>query len=155
MLSCVRLFATPWTTAHQASLSITNLQSLLKLMSIESMMPSDHLILCHPLLLLPSVFPSIRVFSNESVLRLCFALSLEHISVWNNCFKYSVTLCGEGLWYQMILIQETHQGPNGKTQTLLFGESVALVCSWFQHSFPCCLWFHLHHVIALFLKLLL
>ena len=64
----VRLFVTPWTTAHQASLSITNSQSLLKLMSIKSVVLSNHLILCHPLLLLPSIFPSIRVFSNESVL---------------------------------------------------------------------------------------
>ena len=69
-LSCVRLFATPWTVAHQASLSITNSWSLLKLMSIELVMPSNHLILCHPLLLLPSTFPSIRVFSNESVLHI-------------------------------------------------------------------------------------
>ena len=60
--------ATPWTTAHQASLSITNSWSLLKLMSIELVIPSNHLILCHPFLRLPSVFPSIRVFSNESVL---------------------------------------------------------------------------------------
>ena len=67
-LSCVRLFATPWTAACQASLSITNSQSLLKLMSIESVMPSNHLIFCHPLLLLPPICPSIRVFSNESVL---------------------------------------------------------------------------------------
>ena len=59
---------TPWTDTHQASLSITNRQRLLKLMSIESVMPSNHLILCHPLLLLPSIVPSIRVFSNESVL---------------------------------------------------------------------------------------
>ena len=69
-LSRVWLFVTPWTTAHQASLSITNSQSLLKLMSIESVMPSNHLILCHPLLLQSSIFPSIRVFSNESVLRI-------------------------------------------------------------------------------------
>ena len=69
LLSRVRLFAAPWTAAHQASLSITNSQSLLKLMSIESVIPSNHLILCHPLLLLPSIFPSIRVFSNESALR--------------------------------------------------------------------------------------
>ena len=69
-LSRVSLFATPWTAAHQASLSITNSWSLLKLMSIESVMPSNHLILCHPLLLLPSIFPRIRVFSNESVLRI-------------------------------------------------------------------------------------
>ena len=67
-LSCVWLFATPWTTACQTSLFITNSQSLLKLMSIELVMPSNHLILYCPLLLLPSIFPSIRVFSNESVL---------------------------------------------------------------------------------------
>ena len=69
-LSRVRLFATAWTAARQASLSITNSPSLLKLMSIESVMPSNHLILCRPLLLLPSIFPSIRAFSNESVLRI-------------------------------------------------------------------------------------
>ena len=70
LLSPVRLFGTPWTVARQASLSITNSRSLLKLMSIESVMPSNRLILCHPLLLPPSIFPSIRVFSNESVLRI-------------------------------------------------------------------------------------
>ena len=69
-LSHVWLFATSWTTARQASLSITNCRSLLKPMSIESVMPSNHLILCYPLLLLPSIFPSIRVFSNESALRI-------------------------------------------------------------------------------------
>ena len=69
-LSCVWLFATPWTAAHQASLSFTITQSLLKLMSIESVMPSNYLILCHPLLLLPSILPSIRVFSNETTLRI-------------------------------------------------------------------------------------
>ena len=67
-LSHVQLFATSWTAAHQASLSITSSQSLLKLMSIKSVMPSNHLILCHPLLLLPSIFPSIRIFSNELIL---------------------------------------------------------------------------------------
>ena len=67
-LSCVWLFATPWTTACQASLSITNTQSLCKFMSIESVMPSNHFVLCSPLLLLPSIFPNITVFSNESVL---------------------------------------------------------------------------------------
>ena len=70
LLSHVQLFATPWTAAHQSSLSITNSRSLLKLMSIESVMPSNHLILCHPLLLLPSIVPSIRVFSSESVLHI-------------------------------------------------------------------------------------
>ena len=67
-LSCVQLFETPWTTAHQASLSITNSQSLHKLMSIKSVMPSNHFILCRPLVLLPSIFPRIKVFSSESVL---------------------------------------------------------------------------------------
>ena len=81
-LSRVQLFGTPWNVAHQASLVITNSQSLLKLMSIESMMPSNYLILCHPLLLLPSVIPSIRVFSNESVL---------HIR-WPKCWSFSFSI---------------------------------------------------------------
>ena len=68
--SHVQLFATPWTAARQASLSITNSQGLLRFVSIESVMPSNHLVLCRPLLLLPSIFPSTRVFSNESVLHI-------------------------------------------------------------------------------------
>ena len=72
-LSCVRLFATPWTTARQASLSFTISRRLLKLMSIKSVMPSNHLIFCHPLLHMPSIFPRIRVFSSESVL--CIGVS--------------------------------------------------------------------------------
>ena len=83
LLSRVRLFATPWTAACQASLSITNSQSLLKLMSIESVIPSNHLILCHPLLLLPSIFPSIRVFSNES------ALCMSWPNYWSFSFNIS------------------------------------------------------------------
>ena len=82
LLSRVRLFATPWTAARQASLSITNSQSLFKLMSIESVMPSNHLILCCSHLLPPSIFPSIRVFSNESVLRIRWA------KYWS--FSYSI-----------------------------------------------------------------
>ena len=82
-LSCVRLFVTPWTAARQAFLSITNSQSLLKLMSIESVMPSNHLILCHPLLLLPSISPSIRVFSNES------ALCIRWPKYWSFSFSIS------------------------------------------------------------------
>ena len=78
-LSHVRLFVTPWTTAHKASLSITNSWSLLRLTSIESVMPSNHLILCRPLLLLPSISPSIRVFSNESALHI--VLSNEHLGL--------------------------------------------------------------------------
>ena len=70
LFSHVRLFATPWTAAHQASLSFTISRSLLKLMSVESVMPSNHLILCRPLLLSPAIFPSTRVFSNESVLHI-------------------------------------------------------------------------------------
>ena len=70
MLSCVRLFGTPWTAACQASLFFTIAQSLLQFMSVESVMPSNQLILCRPLLLLPSIFPSIRVFSNESALHI-------------------------------------------------------------------------------------
>ena len=84
-LSHVQLFATPWTAAHQASLSITNSKSLLKLMSIELVMPSNPLILCRPLLLLPSIFPSIRVFSNESVL---------HI-MWPNYWSFSISPSSE------------------------------------------------------------
>ena len=86
-LSRVRLFATPGTAASQASLFITNSQSLLKLMSIESVMPSNHLILCHPLLLLPSIFPSIRAFSNESV------LSIRWPKYWN--FSFSINPSNE------------------------------------------------------------
>ena len=91
-LNCVQLFVTPWTVALQASLSITNSWSSLKLMSIESVMPSNHLILCHLLLLLPSIFPSIRVFSNES------ALCIRRPTYWSFSFgsgppnKYSILI---------------------------------------------------------------
>ena len=98
---------TPRTAAHQACLSITNSQSLLKLMSIQSVMPSNHLILCHPLLLLPSIFPSIRVFSNQSAL---------HIT-WPKCwhFSFSISLSNEysGLisfrmdWLDFLVVQGT------------------------------------------------
>ena len=82
LLSCIQLFATPWTAAPQASLSITNSWNLLQLMSIESVIPSNHLILCHPLLLSPSIFPSTRVFSNESAL---------HIR-WPECWSFSFNI---------------------------------------------------------------
>ena len=80
LLSHVQLFATPWTAAHQASLSITNSRRLPKLTSIELVMPSNHLILCHPLLFLPSMFPSNRVFSNESAFRIRWPMAkvLKH-----------------------------------------------------------------------------
>ena len=86
-LSHVQLFATPWTAECQASLSITNSRSLLKLMSSESVMPSNHLILCRPLLLLPSVFPSIRLFSNQSV------LCIRWPRYWS--FSFSISLANE------------------------------------------------------------
>ena len=106
-LSRVRLFATPWTTARQASLSITNSRSLLKLMSIELVMPSNHLILCRPLLLLPSVFPSIRVFSNESVLRIrwpkywSFSLSISPSN------EYSGLIFLRMDWLDLLAVQGT------------------------------------------------
>ena len=89
-LSCVRLFATPWTAAHQASLSFTISQSLFKLMSIESVMLSIHLVFCHPLLLLSSIFPSIRVFSNES------ALHIRWPKYWS--FSFSISPSNEYSW---------------------------------------------------------
>ena len=103
MLSPVRLFATPWTAALQASLSITNSRSLLKLMSITLVMPSNHLIFCRPLLLLPSVFPSIRVFSNESV----------HPIRWPKYWSFSISPSNEnsGLisfrmdWFDLLAVQ--------------------------------------------------
>ena len=106
-LSHVQLFATPWTAACQASLSITNSQSLLKLMSIESVMPSNHLILCHPLQLLPSIFPSIRVFSNES------ALHIRWPKYWSFSFSISLSKEHPGLisfrmdWLDLLAVQGT------------------------------------------------
>ena len=88
-LSCVRLFVTPRTVAHQASLSITNSQSLFKLMSIESVMPSNHLILCHPLLLPPSIFPGIMVFSSESVLHIRWPKYWSFSFSINPSYEYS------------------------------------------------------------------
>ena len=87
LLNHVQVFVTPWTAAFQASLSITNSRSLLKLMSIESVMPSNHLILCRPLLLLPSIFPSIRVSSNES------ALCIRWPKYWS--FRFSISPSNE------------------------------------------------------------
>ena len=94
-LSHVWLSVTPWTAARQASLSITNSQSLLNLMSIESLMPSDHLILCHPLLLLPPIPPSIRDFSNESTLRIRWP------KYWSFSFRISASNEHPGLFFRM------------------------------------------------------
>ena len=106
-LSHVQLFATPWTTAHQASLSSTNSRNFLKLMSIESVMPSTHLILCHHLLLLPSVFPSIRVISSES------ALHIKWSKYWSFSFSISPSNEYSGLisfridWLDLLAVQGT------------------------------------------------
>ena len=105
--SRVQLFETPWIIAHQGSLFITNSQSLLKLMPIESVMPSSHLILCHPLLLLPPIPPSIRVFSNESALRIRWP------KYWN--FSFSISPFKEHLvlisfrmdWLDLLAVQGT------------------------------------------------
>ena len=105
--SCVRLFATPWTAACQASLSFTISWSLLKLMSIESVMPSNHLTLCRPLLLLPSVFPSIRVFSNESTLHIrwpkywSFSFSISPSNEYSGLISFRIN------WFDLLAVQGT------------------------------------------------
>ena len=110
-LSRVRLFATPWTAASQASLSITNSRSLPKLMSIESVMPSNHIILCRPLLLLPSNFPRISVFSNESALR------IKWPKYWSFNFSISPSSEHPGLisfrmdWLDLPAVQGTLKQP--------------------------------------------
>ena len=107
LLSHVRLLATPWTAAYQASLSITNSQSLFKLMSIKSVMPSNHLNLCHPLLLPPSIFPSIRVFSNESVLRIrwpkfwSFSFSISPSNEYSGLISFRID------WLDLLAVQGT------------------------------------------------
>ena len=106
-LSRVRLFATPWTVVRQASLAITNSQSLLKLISIISMMPANHLILCHPLLLPPPIFPSIRVFSNDSVLHIrwpkywSFNFSISPSSEYSGLISFRMD------WIGLLAVQGT------------------------------------------------
>ena len=105
LLSRVRLFATPWTAAHQASLSITNSWSLRKLMSIESVMPSNHLILCRPLLLLPSIFPSIRLFPSESALHIrwpkywSFSLNISPSNEYSGLISFRMD------WLDLLAVQ--------------------------------------------------
>ena len=133
-LSCVQLFAIPWTAAHQAPLSFTVSQSLLELMSIESVMPSNHLILCRSLLLLPHVFPSTRVFPSES------ALQIRWPKYWS--FSFSIIPSKEypGLisfrmdWLDLLAVQGTHESsptPQFKSinsLALSFLYSPALTC---------------------------
>ena len=106
-LSCVRVFVTPWTAAHQASLSITNSRSLLRLMSIKSVMPSSHLILCPPLLLLPSILPSIRVFSNESVLCIRWPKYWSFSFSISPCNEYSALISFRIDWFDLLAVQGT------------------------------------------------
>ena len=142
-LSHVRLFATPWITAHQASLSITNSRSLLKLMSIESVMPSKHLILCCPLLR-PSIFPSIRVFSNESV------LCIRWPKYWGFSFSISPSNEYSGLisfrmdWLDLLGVQGTLESSptpqfksiNSSLLSFLFTPTLASIHDyWKNHSF--------------------
>ena len=107
LLTCVWLFEAPWTAARQASLSITNSQSLFKLMSIELVMPSNHLILCHPLLLLPSIFPTIRVFSKEWVLRISspkyvsFSFSISPSNEYSGLISFRID------WLDFLAVQGT------------------------------------------------
>ena len=106
-LSHVRLFVTPWTEACQASLSITNSQSLLKLMSIKSVMPFSHLILCHPLLLPPSIFPSIRVFSNESALCIRWPKYRSFSFIISPSNEYSRLIFFRIDWLDLLAVQGT------------------------------------------------
>ena len=110
-LSRGQLFANPWTAACQAFLSVTNSQSLLKLMSIESVMPFNHLILCRPLLLLPSIFPSIRDFSKELI------LCIRWPKYWSSSFSISPSSKYSGLisfrmdWFDLLAVQQTLESP--------------------------------------------
>ena len=143
--SHVRLFATPWTAARQASLSTTNSWSLLKFMSIESVMPSNHLILCRPLLLLPSIFPSIRNFSNESVLHINWP------KYWSFSFNISPSNEYSGLisfrmyWLDLLAVQGTlkesfpipqFKSINSLVLNFLYGPTLTSIHEyWKNHSF--------------------
>ena len=135
---------TPWIAAYQASLSITNSQSLLNLMSIKSVMPSNHLILCHLLLLLPSIFPSIRVFSNESVLHIrwpkywSFSFSISPPSEYSGLISFRMD------WLDLLVVQRTlksllqHQFKSISYSVLSFLYSLNLISIhyyWKNHSF--------------------
>ena len=139
-LSHVRLYATPWTAARQASLSITNSQSLLKLMSMKLVMPSNYLILCHPLYLPPSIFPSIRVFSSDSV------LCIRWLRCWSFSFNISPSNEYSGLisfridWFDLLTVQESSPAPqfesiNSTVHSLLYGPALTIRHDyWKDHS---------------------
>ena len=137
--------ATPWTAAHQASLSFAISQSLLKLMSIESVMPSNHVILCRPLLLLPSVFPSIRVFSNESVLHIRWPKDWSFSFSISPSNKYSGLISFRMDWLDLLTVQGTlksllqHHSPkviNFLALSLLYSPTLASIHDyWKNHNF--------------------
>ena len=139
LLSHVQLFATPWMVACQASLSITNSLSLLKLISIELVMPSNHLVLCHPLLLLPSIFPSIRVFSNESALRIrwpkywSFSFNISPSNEYSDWFPLGwsgwISLQSKGL-------STVFSNTNSSVLSFLYGPTLTYIHDyWRNHSF--------------------
>ena len=123
----------PWTAAHQASLSITNSQNLLKLMSISSVMPSNCLILCHPLLLLPSIFPSIRVLSNESVLHIRWSKYCSFSFNISTSNEYSGLISFRTDWFDLLAVQGTlksllqHHSFNSSVLSLLYGPTLSSV----------------------------
>ena len=126
-LNCVQLFATPWTAAHQAYLSFTISQSLLKIMSIESVMPSNHLILCRPLLLLLSIFPSIRVFSSESVLLIMrpkfWSFSISPSNEYSGLISFRMD------WFDPLAVQGTLKSllQNHSSKASILGHSAFLI----------------------------
>ena len=136
-LSHAELFATPWTVAHQASLSITNSWSLFKLMSIESVMPSNHHILCCPLLLPPSIFPSIRVFFKESVLHIrwpndwSFSFSISPSNVYSGLISFRID------WFAPLAVQGTLKSllHHQSSKASILWRSAFLQSNWKNHSF--------------------
>ena len=140
-INCVQLFATPWTAARQASLSITNSRSLLKLLSIKLVMPSNHLTLCHPLLLLPSIFPSTRVFSKESVLHIkwpkYWSFSVSPSSEYSGLISYRIN------WFDLLAVQGTlksllqhHSSKASLALSFLYGPTLTSILDyWKNHNF--------------------
>ena len=139
-LSCVWLCVTPWTAACQASLSITNSQSLFKLMSFKLVMPSNHLIFCCPFLLLPSIFSSIRVFSSESVLRIrwpkywSFSISISPSNEYSGLISFRID------WFDLLAIQGTlksllqhHSSRVSLALTFLYSSSLTSICDYWKN----------------------
>ena len=150
--SCVRLFATPWTAACQASLSFTISWSLLKLMSIELMMPTNHLVLCHPLLILPSIFPSIRIFSSE--LALCIRWSKYWSFSISPSYEYSGLISFRIDWFDLLSVQETRKSllQNHSSKAPILWRLTFKVYSvelWFFNTTQCKVWCSNHQPRAI------